>query len=98
MTHLMGYMMDMTAAAVRNQMKFTLLHRPNGAWSDDEVSNLINKLDANVDRDSGCPQYLVLHGHFSQEKTLEILGDKSGHTSEQVTGLYNDKLPFKPSR
>lgn len=78
----------------RKELKYTVLHRPNGVWHESEVARLIDGLPTEVSRLPKFPEYLILFGHFTKEETLKAIMGGVAYTATQVTGTKD--LPFHP--
>lgn len=79
----------------RRNLQVTILHRPGGAWSQEEVSRLVNGLHTEVQYLGSRPEYLLVWGHYTKGQTLEAIMGGVAYATTQVTGV--DKLPWFPS-
>lgn len=89
-------LMLMQREQTAREMKMTVLHRPNGVWHLIEVGRLVNGLMTEVSQHPEYPEYLVIYGHHTKEKTLEVMLGGIAYTATQITGMESRKLPFIP--
>ncbi len=80
----------------QGEMKITILYRQGGEWHPIEVSRLVSGLNTPCCEHPRHKEYLLLSGHYTKEKTLEVLLGGVAYTASQVTGLRNPQLPFTP--
>ncbi len=88
--------MDLLAMEMRDnrkKMKVTVLHRQGEVWYPLEVNRLVNGLRTEVSQRASHPEHLVIFGHFTKERTLEVLGGGMAYTATQVTGIENAPFP-----
>jgi len=78
------------------EMKLTVLHRPGGRWHHAEMLRLF-PLSAEVASHPQHTEYIILLGHHTKEKVLEVLLGGQQFTATQVTGIESKGLPFIPS-
>jgi hypothetical protein len=90
-------LLGMTLRAERKNAKITLLHRPKGQWHKEEVSRLVRGLNTSVCEHPLHPEYLILFGHYTKEKTLEVMLGGVAYTAKQVLGYDNQELPWVPT-
>jgi hypothetical protein len=90
--------MDLVGMGVRKmgaQAKFTILNRPNGSWSSQEVSKLTNQVEpiGIIHGHPKHPSFLVVQDEHSKNEIAAILGTKD-FDHKVVTGFDNPELPF----
>lgn len=86
-----------------NGLKMTVLYREGGKWDKAEVGCLFSGLRTVVSELQVRPEYLVLIGHYTEEKiaeqlsSIEGLGKGQSFEVTHVTDLDSKELPFRPS-
>ena len=81
----------------RQNLKFTVLTRDEGyTWSQLEADKLC-KLSIEVYNHPRFPRYVILFGFYTKEQALAAIDGGQAFTAEQVQGLDNPQLPFRPS-
>lgn len=94
MDSLLGGLLVAEVREKRNNVKMTVLHRPNGQWYRLEISRLVGGLMTEASQRRDFPEYVILFGHYTKEQTLKALWGGEAYTATQVTGL--DGAPFNP--
>ena len=87
-------LVDMHAREVRSKTMVTVLRRPAG-WSKQAIGLLAERLMTEVVGHPMNPGALILMGDFSKEAVEKAIGSTDFYI-EQVEGLDNPSLPFKP--
>jgi hypothetical protein len=80
----------------QREMNFTVLKRPVGQWSREEVGKLIGQLKpmtTGIHENPQHPQHLVINGSYSAEIIMRILSI-SGFDHKIVQGVDHPSLPF----
>jgi hypothetical protein len=90
-------LLAMKIAEDRRRLEMTVLHRPAGTWSTEEVMRLVNGLRVTASAWPKKPEFVVLYGHHTKDETLQVLGGGIEYTALQVTGADSKDLPFIPS-
>ena len=80
----------------RQAVKMTVLHREGHQWYQSEIGRLVNGLHTGASTHPKFPEHLVLFGHHTKEKTLEVLPGDQSYTAMLITGLHSEELPFVP--
>lgn len=92
-------MMNLIATQIeenRKNLKMTVLYRKGGIWHQLEVARFVNGLMTEVSEHPKHPEYLVLFGHHTKEKTLKALLGGIAYTATQIVGTNSKELPFVP--
>lgn len=87
----------MSVRAAQEQLQITILHRKDDTWLPQEVGKLVNGLMTEASEHPQHPEYVLLYGHYTKERTLTVLGGAKAYTTVQVVGLRNEQLPFRPT-
>ena len=80
------------------ELKSTVLFRPGGTWTDDEIERLtrvIKEGDAVWWDKKEFPEYLVINGHYNREITKALKGSPP-YTATCVVGNDRTQVPFLP--
>lgn len=80
----------------RKEQVITVLFRKDGLWNKSEIGKLTEGLRTSVSFHPQHPEYLLIAGKYSKEKTLATIGGGVAYTAEVVTGMTNKALPFIP--
>lgn len=88
-------------AGVSNKQRcipLTVLRRPEGmVWRPIEVAIMCTHLETHVVGDPRYPEYLIIRGHYSPEKTFPTIGFRSQpHTVLLTSGPESKDIPFVP--
>jgi hypothetical protein len=80
----------------RRNLPMTVLYRSGGNWSAVDRARLVCGLVTEVQSHPTHPEYLVLHGHHTEQQVSNALGGDLAFSLTPVTGLDNLQLPFTP--
>jgi hypothetical protein len=88
-------LVGMEATRLRGKTKFTILNRPNGIWTDAEVSWLVHYLKpfSIVHTHPGRPSYIMIRDEHSESEIVRVLGTED-FEYKVVAGFDNPELPF----
>ena len=86
----------MDIADRRRKLQTTVLHRPGGAWQQWEIGRFVSDLKTEATQHLLHPEYVILFGHHTKERTLLAHGGGIAYTATQVIGIDSPKLPFVP--
>lgn len=85
------------SAEYRSKIGMTVLHRPGGKWSAEEIGKLTSRLATEAIGHPKHPEHLVILGYYTKDKTRRALGTVEPYDQMQTTGLDdNPELPFSP--
>ncbi len=75
-------------------MRVTMLYRPNGTWTKEELDKLAMNLKTAPLQNPLEPEYVILFEHYSKSIALAAIGGGVAFTATELIGINNPRLPF----
>jgi hypothetical protein len=88
-------LMSMQIQRTMQEIKTTVLYRPEPEWSDYEIYRLCESLMTEVSGHPDYPNYLILYGHYTVGQIYKAWNVGAECIVRTRIGLAT--LPFKPS-
>ena len=88
-------LMPLEVERIRREIQLTILHRPSGDWTSSESGRIVNGLMTEMEQHPQYPEYAILFGHYSKQDVLQALSGGVSFTALQVTGVEDERLPWR---